>query len=128
MTKSSFYQKDTGLPVTYFTVLNFDAGLIEINTGDPADQGLTKEFLWKIDIDDGTIEKHILNFTVVFKNIDDCSETALQQGFPEMDHEQKMFETNIPRYPLPILTDEYAIKVGIPDVCGPRSYRFVDRK
>ena len=39
-----------------------------------------------------------------------------------------MFETNIPRYPLPTLTDEYAIKVGIPDACGPRSYRFVDRK
>ena len=38
-----------------------------------------------------------------------------------------MFETNIPRYPLPTLTDSYAIKVGIPDVCGPRSYRFVDR-
>lgn len=36
-----------------------------------------------------------------------------------------MFETVIPRYPLPTLTDEYAVKVGQPDVCGPRTYRFV---
>ena len=67
-------------------MLNFDAGLIEINTGDPADQNLTKEFLWKVDIDDGTTDKQIISFLIVFKSLDDCSETSLQQGLPEVWH------------------------------------------
>lgn len=38
-----------------------------------------------------------------------------------------MFETNIPRHPLPVVTDSYADKVGDPAACGEREYRMVYR-
>lgn len=77
-TASKFYEV-TGLPTleSYITTLNFVEGQLEINQSDPLYNGLTRLIEWRIDIDDGTTEVPLKQFTIVFQGLADCSETTL---------------------------------------------------
>lgn len=88
--------KATGLEVSYATITDFTSGALEIYQTDPNFTGSTVDLEWLVSLDDGTIDKSMISFKVIFNSLTDCSQTSLRQGWPwEPTLTQRMRETDI---------------------------------
>ena len=62
-----FLDVASNVKISYISVLDFEGGILEIQTNDISLLGQTKLISWLVSIDDGTVDKNIMTFEVTFK-------------------------------------------------------------